>query len=132
MATYKGDEGSISRNGVTLGEILSWQISGAAVGVIEDTAKGDVVRTYKAGRKDPGTVAAVVQLDYDSTAQAAWIDAVTDGNSVPSTTVTCTVATGFTFSFTTIPTGFEGESPEGESIARGTLTAKISGPHTIT
>lgn len=127
MATHTGDEGSISRAGVALTEVLSWSMSGAASAVIEDTAKGDVVMTFKPGRKNMGTVSARVMLDLSNTAQNAWWDEITDGTLAAASTFQCVVSSGKTFTFQGIPTTAEAESPEGDAIAVGTLSAQISG-----
>ena len=128
MANYKGDEGFISYATSTdrCVEVLSWSWTGANVGVIEDSVKGDANRTYKGGRADGGSVQVRCQLDYDDTVQAAWIDSVIagTGSSVPMELI---IATGKQFNLDVIPTGADMESPEGESIVQGTLSGKVTG-----
>lgn len=126
MATHTGDEGSISRAGVALTEVLSWSMSGASVGIIEDTAKGDVVMTFKPGRKNPGTVTVRGMIDLSGTAQNAWWDEVTDGTAAAASTFQCIVSSGKTFTFQAIPTSAEAESPEGDGVATINLAAQIS------
>lgn len=128
MSNYKGDEGFVSYATSTdrCMEVLSWSWTGANVGVIEDTVKGDSNRTYKGGRADGGSVQLRVQLDYDDTVQAAWIDSVIAGTgaAVP---VELIVATGKEFEVNMIPTGVDVESPDGEGITTATLSGKITG-----
>ncbi len=128
MANYKGDEGFVSYATSTdrCIEVLSWSWTGANVGVIEDSVKGDANRSYKGGRADGGSVQVRCQLDYDDSVQAAWIDSIIAGTgaSVP---IEVIVATGKQFNIDVIPTGFDMESSEGESIAQGTLSGKVTG-----
>ena len=127
MATYTGDEGSVSWGGVALIEVLSWAMSGASVAAIEDTAKGDVVMTFKPGRKNPGTITVRGMVDLAGTAAKAWWDEVTDGVAAVAATVVATVSTGKTFTFSGVPTGAEAESVDGDGIATVNLTAQVSG-----
>ena len=128
MANFKGDEGSVTyaTSTDTMIEVLSWSWTGANVGVIEDSVKGDANRTYKGGRADGGSVQVRVQLDYDDSVQKAWIDSVIAGTGaeVP---VELIVATSKQFNLNIIPTGFDLDNAEGESIVSGTLSGKVTG-----
>ena len=128
MANYKGDEGSLTyaTSTDTMIEVLSWSLTGANVGVIEDSVKGDTNRTYKGGRADGGSITARCQLDYDDSVQAAWIDSVIAGTG-SEVAVELLVATSKQFNVNIIPTGMDLDNPEGESIVQGTLSGKVTG-----
>ena len=127
MANYKGDSGSIKYAGSAVGEVLSWSISGASVGVIEDSAKGDANRTYKGGRAEGGSVTARCQLDYgDTTGQKAWADSVVAGTGA-SVTMQLLASTGKYLQVTAIPTGLDIDDPEGEGIVGASFTGKVTG-----
>lgn len=127
MATFEGDSGSIKYAGNAVAEVLSWSISGASVGVIEDSVKGDANRTYKGGRAEGGSVTARCMLDYgDTNGQKAWADSVIAGTGALVTMQLLTAAGKF-LQVTAIPTGMDLDSPEGEGITGGTFTAKVSG-----
>ncbi len=127
MATFAGDSGSIKYSGNTVGEVLGWSISGASVGVIEDSVKGDVNRTYKGGRADGGSVTARCMLDYgDTNGQKAWADSVVAGTGAAITMQLLTAAGKF-LQVTAIPSGLDIDNPEGEGIVGGTFTGKVTG-----
>ena len=128
MANFAGDLGSVTyaTSTDTAIEVLSWSWTGANVGTIEDSAKGDANRTYKGGRADGGAVQVRVQLDYGDSVQAAWIDSVVagTGSEVP---IELVVDTSKQFNLNIIPTGFDLDNPEGEGIVSGTLSGKVTG-----
>ncbi len=128
MANFNGDEGSVTyaTSTDTAIEVLSWSWTGANVGTIEDSAKGDTNRTYKGGRADGGSVQVRCQLDYDDSVQAAWIDSVVAGTGAE-VAVELLVATSKQFNLNIIPTGFDLDNPEGEGIVGGTLSGKVTG-----
>lgn len=132
MANFTGDEGSINYAGNAVAEVLSFSLTGASVGVIEDSIKGDANRTYRGGRGEGGSVTARVQFDYgDTNGQKAWADSVVAGTG-SSVTMRLLTATGKYIEVSAIPTGMDVESPEGESIAQATFTAKVTGLSTVT
>jgi hypothetical protein len=128
MANYAGDLGSVTyaTSTDTAIEVLSWSWSGANVGTIEDTAKGDANRTYKGGRADGGSVSVRCQLDYGDSVQAAWISSVIAGTG-SAVAVELVVGSSKQFNVNVIPTGIELESPEGEGITSATLSGKVTG-----
>lgn len=127
MANYDGDSGSIKYGGSAVGEVLSWSLSGASVGIIEDSAKGDTNRTYKGGRGEGGSVTARCQLDYgDTTGQKAWADSVIAGTGA-AVTMQLLTSSGKYLQVSAIPTGLDLDNPEGEGIVGGTFTAKVTG-----
>lgn len=128
MANYTGDQGSVTYATSTdiMIEVLSWSLTGANVGVIENTVKGASNRTYKGGRADGGSITARCQLDYDDSAQAAWIDSVIAGTG-SEVAVELLVDTSKQFNVNIIPTGFDLDNPEGEGIVGGTLSGKVTG-----
>ncbi len=127
MATFTGDEGSITYSGNTVAEVLSWSLSGASVVVIEDTVKGDANRTYKGGRGEGGSVTARCMLDYgDTNGQKAWADSVIAGTGT-AITMTLIVSSGKLFTVTAIPTGLDVDDPEGEGIVGASFNAKVTG-----
>ena len=128
MANFKGDEGSVTyaTSTDTMIEVLSWSLTGANVGVIENTVKGASVRTYKGGRADGGSVQVRCQLDYDDSVQKAWIDFVIAGTGAE-VAVELVIATSKQFNVNIIPTGFDLDNAEGESIVSGTLSGNVTG-----
>lgn len=128
MANYAGDLGSVTyaTSTDTAIEVLSWSWTGANVGTIEDSAKGDANRTYKGGRADGGSVQVRCQLDYDDSVQKAWIDSVIAGTG-SEVAVELVVDASKQFNVNIIPTGFDLDSPEGEGITSGTLSGKVTG-----
>ena len=129
MANFTGDSGSVTyaTSTDTAIEVLSWSLTGANVGTIEDTAKGDANRTYKGGRAEGGSVTARCMLDYgDTNGQKAWADSVIAGTGT-AITMQLLTDTGKFLQVSAIPTGMDLDSPEGEGIASGTFTAKVTG-----
>ena len=128
MANFKGDEGSVTyaTSTDTAIEVLGWSITGMSVGVIEDSVKGDANRTYKGGRGEGGSVTVRFQFDYGDSVQAAWVDSVVAGTGT-AVALELLVSTTKQFNVNAIPTGIDVESPEGESIATATMSAKITG-----
>ena len=132
MANYTGDEGSILYASNTVAEVLSFGLTGASVGVIEDSIKGDANRTYRGGRGEGGSVTARVQFDYgDTNGQKAWADSVVAGTGA-AVTMQLVTSSGQYIQVSAIPIGLDVESPEGESIAQATFTAKVTGLSSVT
>ena len=85
MATYTGQDGTISIGGTAVAEVRSFSVEYTRE-VIEDTTMGDVARTYKHGLKS-FTGSADVYIDADGTdvngiTSALMDDAIGDNSAV--------------------------------------------------
>jgi len=126
MATYRGQDGSVTWNSSTIAECRSWVLNSSQLDTIEDTVKGDTSKTFKTGLLDPGTASVTVYLDYAATGQGAIIDDIVAGTGTAATLV-LVVDTGKNFTVSGIPTSFNAASPEGSSIVESTIEFRLSG-----
>lgn len=126
MATYRGQDGSVTWNSSTILECRSWVINSAQLDTIEDTVKGDTSKTFKTGLLDPGTASVSVYLDYAGTGQGAIIDDIVAGTGT-SASLVLVVDTGKNFTVNGIPVSFNASSPEGSSIVETTFEFRLSG-----
>lgn len=125
MANYTRDQGSIEVGSNAVGEVLSYRWTGASVGEIEDTVKGDTVRTYKSGRVDLGVATIACQFDYgDTNGQKVLLDDVIAGTGT-TLTIDLISASGKEMQLTGFATGVEVDNPEGDGTQLATYTAKI-------
>lgn len=126
MATYRGQDGSVSWNSSVVAECRSWVLNSSQLDTIEDTVKGDTSKTFKTGLLDPGTASVTVYLDYAGAGQGAIIDDIIAGTGTAATLLLI-VDTGKEFSVSGIPVGFNSASPEGSSIVEATIEFRLSG-----
>ena len=128
MANYRGQDGSVTYATDPVAEMRSWALSGVTVETIDDTVKGDAVRTYKGGIADSGTLTCEIYLNYADTATAAWVASVLAGTGASVACEAIVTSTGpKKFTFGAIPSGLDIASPEGSALVTATLTAKITG-----
>lgn len=125
MATYRGQDGSVTFGSSSVAECRSWTINSATLDQIEDTVKGDTAKTFKTGLLDPGTATIECYLDY-TTGQQDIIDDINAGTGAEASLV-LTVDTGKTFTVDAIPLSYSVSSPEGASIVPVTFEMKLSG-----
>ena len=73
-----------------------------------------------------------VQFDYgDTLGQKVWADSVVAGTGT-AVTMQLITSSGKLIQVSAIPIGLDVESPEGESIAQATFTAKVTGLSSVT
>jgi hypothetical protein len=126
MANFANDLGSIEVGSQAVGEVLAYSWDGADVGVIEDTIKGETVRTFKSGRVDLGTFTITAQFDYgDTNGQKVLLDDVIAGTGT-SLTVDLISDTGKEINLTGFATGVSVENAEGEGIQQATYVGKVT------
>ena len=125
MATYRGQDGSVTWGSSSISECRSWAINSPTLDTIEDTVKGDTAKTYKTGLLDPGTATVECYLDY-TTGQQDVIDDINAGTGTEASLV-LTVDTGKTFTVDAIPLSYSVSSPEGASIVPATFEFRLSG-----
>jgi len=124
MANYGGRNGAATYNGQSIGELISWEFSYEGE-LIEDTVKGDSLRTYVPDLPT-GRCTLVAFLDRASTGQDAMMDDVEAGLNNTARAVVLTVASGKTFSFSAYVTGYVTGSPEGGERDRVTFTLALT------
>lgn len=102
MATYRGQDGSVTVDAGTVLEVKSWTLT-VARDLLEDTAMGDTSKTYKAGLNDwSGTIEC--HLDYgDTTGQKILIDNIL-ASSGSTIALELLIGTGKKFVGTAVPT----------------------------
>lgn len=125
MANFKNDLGSIELDSNAAIEVLSYSWDGADVSVIEDTVKGDTVRTFKSGRVDLGTVTMTCQFDYgDTTGQKLALD---DVIAATGTTLNIDLIsdTSKEVQLTGFATGVSIDNAEGDGIQQATFVFKV-------
>jgi hypothetical protein len=125
VATYRGQDGTVTWNSSGVAECRSWTLNSAVLDTIEDTVKGDTSKTFKTGLLDPGTASVSCYLDY-ATGQQAAIDDIVAGTGT-SASLVLLVDTGKTFTVNAIPLSAAISSPEGSSIVTADYEFRLSG-----
>jgi hypothetical protein len=124
VATYRGQDGSVTFNAVSIGEVRSWTLNGSEIELIEDTVKGDTTKTYKGGLVESGTATVVCWLDY-VTGQQDVIDYVIAGTDTAYSLVLL-VESGKSFTGNALCQSYSVTSPEGSSVVEVTLNFKYT------
>ncbi len=133
MSNFRGQDGACSYAAVSFGELRNWSLDGVTVETIDDTVKGDSVRTHKAGLGDGGTATITCWLDY-VTAQQDIIDHINTPSGIPAggVAIILTADTGKEFTFNAIPTSYSSNSPEGSALVEASFTLKVTGAVSVT
>ena len=130
MATFRGQDSTITYDSETIGEVTSINMSGIETDLIEDTVKGDTFKSYKGGLVDGGEISVACRLDYANTGQAAIVDDVIAAAGTAKAVVV-TIGAGKTFTQSAVALGYTVDSPEGSSIVGVTYRMKITTAVTV-
>lgn len=128
MSNIRGQDGSATVAGNTIGELRSWSLEGVTIETIEDTVKGDKHKTFLGGLGDGGTASLTCWLDGADAGQSVVIGyfaAATPQSAA--VTVVLTASSGKTYTFSGVPQTVGFSSPEGSALDPATYTFKVSG-----
>ena len=128
MANVRGQDGSATVAGNTIGELRDWALDGVTIEMMDDTVKGDKHRTFLGGLADGGTARLTCWLDGGDAGQSVVIGyfaAATPQSAA--VTVVLTASTGKTYTFSAVPQSLNVGSPEGSALCPATFTFKVSG-----
>ena len=125
MANYRGQDGTLTYATINIAELLSWSLDGVEVEMIDDTVKGDTVRTFKGGLGNGGTLTCRCYLDY-ATGQQDLIDDIIAATAT-SLAFVALADTSKTFTGSAIPQRFSINSPEGSALVDVTFVCKVTG-----
>jgi len=127
MATYRGQDGSVSVGGTNVGEVVSWSLN-VTRDIMEDTVMLDTAKTFKAGLNEwDATV--TVRLDYGDAEQKAFVDDII-ASSAATYALELNVDGTKNFAGSAVVTGFN-PTASLDSIIQGDFSFKSAGPLSV-